>query len=154
MRVAVHSSASKPYLVKGVKGGFAPLHPLRGRGCPPSSGRREIQPTTLRPLPGRLGAFLGVSCCPPPDRPASRPPGARLRPAGVPPCGRIGGGRRARRHGRPLVYVTIFARSPGGGWFEDTKKPGLADTKTGRNLAGKEAPYREKEDTTRGVCSL
>lgn len=53
---------------------------------------------------------------------------------------------RSARGGRavtPLVYVTIFARSPGGGWFQDTKKPGLADTKTGQKLTGKGTPGHE-----------
>jgi hypothetical protein len=66
----------------------------------------------------------------------------------------VAGGRQGGRAVTPLVYVTIFGRSPGGGWFLKTEKPGLAVTKTGRNLAGKEAPYREKEDTICGFCSL
>lgn len=147
MRVAVHVPVSLPNSCMGVKGGYAPLLPLRGRGCPPSSGSAVISPTTPRSLPGLLGAFLGGFGDSTAYERSSERLGRFLRAGGL---------ERAQRSAAqlPLVYVTIFGRSPGGGWFQATKKPGLAVTKTGRNLAGKEAPYREKEDTTRGVCSL
>ena len=105
MRVVVHSSASKPDLVKGAKGGFAPLHPLRGRGCPPSSGSAVISPTTPRSLPGLLGAFLGGFGDSTAYERSSERLGRFLRAGGL---------ERAQRSAAqlPLVYVTIFARMP------------------------------------------
>ena len=100
MRVAVQSSASKPYQVVGVKGGFAPLHPLRGRGCPPSPRPSVIAPTTPRPLPGLLGAFLGSPAAAA-GSPRQPPPGGEAPAGRSAPLWAVGGGRRARRGHRP-----------------------------------------------------